>query len=122
MTATGSAMRALYSAAGAATGAAAAARGLFASGGDAEWLRERCGRWPRRPAGAWIWIHGASVGETEISLAVARALAPHIPGTRIVVTAATPTGRARARLEASVESRAFPIDYAPFVKRVLGSS
>lgn len=121
--ASAAALGALYVAAGAAAGAwvrlrAAAAR----AGADALVYEERRGRWAghREAAGPWVWIHAASVGEAEIAVAIARALGGRLSaGTRFVVSATTEAGRARASREGAVEARYFPIDYAPFVKRIL---
>ncbi|MFN3834505.1 MAG: 3-deoxy-D-manno-octulosonic acid transferase [Glycocaulis sp.] len=44
-----------------------------------------------RPDGALIWIHGASVGESRVSLALARALKADRPGLNILLTSGTLT-------------------------------
>ena len=118
----GQVMRSVYVLAGAVTGGALRARSLLSSGDDADWLRERSGAWPGARPTSWIWIHGASVGEADIALALARAIGGRAAGTHVVVTSATRAGRARVQREQSVESRVFPIDYAPFVKRILAPS
>ena len=114
-------MRATYVAAGAAAGAATMLRALAASGDARTRLRERQGRWDNHGGAArpWLWIHGASVGEANISIAVAHALAEHLGGVRLVVSTMTDTGRDRILREVGLEPRYFPIDFAPFVKRVL---
>lgn len=114
-------MRAIYSATGAAVGAATLVRSMVATGEERHRLRERCGLWDghRAASGQWIWIHGASVGEADIAVAIARALSARAATERIVITSTTATGRARVLHEKTFESRYFPIDFAPFVNRIL---
>ena len=114
-------MRAAYVAAGAVAGAATVLRAAVASGDANRELRERQGRWDDHGGAArpWVWIHGASVGEANISVAVAHALAERLGGVRFVVSTMTATGRDRILREVGLEPRYFPIDFAPFVKRVL---
>jgi 3-deoxy-D-manno-octulosonic-acid transferase len=114
-------MRAAWTAAVAVAGAACAASQPFARGEKALRGAERRGEWIwRRQAGsAWLWIHAASYGETEIGLALASALAPHLGGASVVMTATTATGRARATANQSVEAHYFPLDYAPYLNRIL---
>jgi 3-deoxy-D-manno-octulosonic-acid transferase len=52
-------------------------------------LREKLGLWDVRPSGPWIWIHGASVGETAMAVALADALAARVAGTPLVVCSPT---------------------------------
>lgn len=99
---------------------------LFPAGaGDPERrrrLREKLGLWDGQPSGSWIWIHGASVGETAMAVALAEALAARVPGTRLVVSSTTATGRAVSATKHSAESRYFPIDFAPLVTRLIRSN
>lgn len=44
-----------------------------------------------RPDGALVWIHGASVGESRVSLALARALKAEKPGLTVLLTSGTLT-------------------------------
>lgn len=97
---------------------------LTAGAGDPERrrrLREKLGLWDGPPSGPWIWIHGASVGETAMAVALAEALAARVPGMRLVVSSTTATGRAVSALNGTVESRCFPIDWAPLVTRLMRS-
>jgi len=112
-----------YRAAGAAVGALTGLRSLVSTGETAERLRERRGLWSvdGRRRSAWIWIHGSSVGEAAIALTLARALSALRPDLAIVISSATATGRARVKLDGRFESHYFPIDYAPFIKRILAS-
>ncbi|MFN2375358.1 MAG: 3-deoxy-D-manno-octulosonic acid transferase [Candidatus Binatia bacterium] len=112
----------LYRCAGAVAALATLAGSLVAGGEDARRLAERRGLWKghREATGPWVWIHSASVGEAEIAVALARRLAPHLAGVRLVLSSMTPGGVARTARESGVESRFFPIDFAPFVKRILG--
>jgi 3-deoxy-D-manno-octulosonic-acid transferase len=117
----GAAMRALYVSAGAVVAGATALRSLVGGAEARARLRERRGLWAGRTGGGppWVWIHGASVGEADIAIAVARSVSRRRPDLRVVVSSMTPTGRARAAAAIGVESRYFPIDFAPFVKRIV---
>jgi 3-deoxy-D-manno-octulosonic-acid transferase len=117
----GRAMQAAWSAVGAAAAAATALRSTTAGGEAAEILRERRGLWDGHAENArpWVWIHAASVGEADIAVAVARALREERPDLRYVISTMTATGRARVAKEPGIESRFFPLDFAPYVKRVL---
>ncbi len=55
-------------------------------------LNERLGEASlARPEGALVWIHGASVGESRVSLALARALKGEKPGLTMLLTSGTLT-------------------------------
>lgn len=114
-------MRGAYAIAGASAGALATLRSLSSSGPTTERLRERRGLWEGHAADPrpWVWIHAASVGEAEISTALAQAMLLRTEGVRFVLSAMTPTGRSRIEREPGVVPRYFPIDFGPFVKRVL---
>jgi len=84
-------------------------------------LGERFG-FGRRTAGApCIWLHAASLGEVAAAAAVLRALRARHPGTPIVVTTVTPTGRSRARemFGAGAAVRFLPYDTPRAVTRFL---
>jgi 3-deoxy-D-manno-octulosonic-acid transferase len=68
-------------------------------GNRAYWdgLGERFG-WGARLAGASIWVHAVSLGEVTAAAPLVRALCARHPEFRVLVTTATPTGRARARM------------------------
>lgn len=82
---------------------------------------ERFGLGAPLPAGG-IWVHAVSVGEVQAAAPVVRALAGRYPGRALLVTTATPTGRARARalFGATVEVRYLPYDLPGSVARFLG--
>lgn len=61
--------------------------------GYLEHLGERFGRYATAAAGARIWIHAVSVGETRAALPLARAFEKRYPTHRILITHMTPTGR-----------------------------
>src|SRR5579862_2465945 len=48
-------------------------------------------------SGRGVWVHAVSVGEVQAALPLVLALAAAGPERPLVVTSATPTGRARAR-------------------------
>jgi len=114
-------MRAIYSAAGVAVAAATLARSMVAHEEERHRLRERCGLWDGHPMASspWVWIHGASVGEADIAVAIARRLAEKSADARVVITSTTTSGHARVMHEQVFESRYFPIDFAPFINRIL---
>ncbi len=58
---------------------------------------ERFGLGPPRAAGAAIWLHAVSLGEVAAAVPLVRALRERHPGYGLVITTATPTGRAKAR-------------------------
>lgn len=74
-----------------------------------------------RPSGHLIWLHAASVGEAQSSLALIRALLSERPDTSILQTTGTLTS---ARLmEERLPDRSFhqfiPVDRMPWVRRFL---
>ena len=74
--------------------------------------RERFGRGaPLAGAAPGLWVHAVSVGEVQAASGLVAALRSGWPALPVVVTSATPTGRARARtaFDASVE-----VSYAPY--------
>ena len=68
-----------------------------------------------------IWLHAVSVGEVSAAAALVRALHARHPDVPLVLTTATPTGRAQAAtlFGADVEVRFLPYDTAGSVRRFL---
>jgi len=68
-----------------------------------------------------IWLHAVSLGEVAASASLVHALAARYSEVRIVLTTATPTGRARARalFGERVEVRYLPYDLPAAVRRFL---
>ena len=68
-----------------------------------------------------IWLHAVSVGETRAAAPLIHALQLRYPGHRILLTHATPTGRATgAELFGDAVSQAYlPYDLPPLVNRFL---
>jgi 3-deoxy-D-manno-octulosonic-acid transferase len=61
-------------------------------------------------APADVWVHAVSVGEVQAALILIDALRAGSPSTTVVLTCATPTGRARARQQLTD----MPVTYAPY--------
>lgn len=68
-----------------------------------------------------VWIHAVSVGETVVALSLIRSLLKRDPERSIVLSTTTTTGQNLARRDApeGVEVIFCPIDFLPFVKRVV---
>jgi len=84
-------------------------------------LSERFG-WGRRISSApTIWLHAVSLGEMSAAAPLVRALRSRYPGNPLVLTSATPTGRARARglFGEGVDVRFLPYDTPGAVARFL---
>jgi 3-deoxy-D-manno-octulosonic-acid transferase len=83
-------------------------------------LGERFGLGRRLPVPS-IWLHAVSVGEVAAAAALVRALRQRHPAVPIVLTTATPTGRAQAAtlFGAAVEVRFLPYDTVGSVRRFL---
>ncbi len=83
-------------------------------------LRERFGLGPASPSPA-IWLHAVSLGEVTAAAALVRALREGHPQIPMIVTTATPTGRARARalFRDGVSVRYLPYDTPGSVRRFL---
>jgi 3-deoxy-D-manno-octulosonic-acid transferase len=84
-------------------------------------LGERFG-WGRRMSSApAIWLHAVSLGEMSAAAPLVRALRARYPENPLVLTSATPTGRARARglFGATVDIRFLPYDTPGAVARFL---
>lgn len=73
----------------------------------------------RRPGGG-IWVHAVSVGEVQAAAVLITALCEREPALDLVLSCATPTGRARARaLLPGVDVRYAPYDLPGSVRRCL---
>src|SRR6202042_3242827 len=73
------------------------------------------------PATAAIWLHAVSLGEMSAAAPLVRALRLRYPQNPLVLTTATPTGRARARglFGDTVDVRFLPYDTPGAVARFL---
>lgn len=80
---------------------------------------ERFGFYPIRAAQPVIWLHAVSVGETRAAVPLVQALLARYPDHRILLTHATPTGRATGEsLFGERVLRAYlPYDYRFAVRR-----
>jgi 3-deoxy-D-manno-octulosonic-acid transferase len=85
-----------------------------------EGLPERFG-FGAQVAGRSIWVHAVSLGEVTAAAALVRALRARYPQSVVVVTTATPTGRARARelFGDSAQVRYLPYDTPGSMRRFL---
>jgi len=87
--------------------------------------RERLGFAPAaaryRPGGPRIWLHGVSVGEVAVAACLLDAIKRRLPGARVFVTTATPTGRRIAQKACAAADAIFyfPLDLLPAVERAL---
>lgn len=68
-----------------------------------------------------IWVHAVSVGEVQAGAALIGALRERWPGQPMLITSATPAGRARARelYGADSDVRYAPYDLPPLLRRLL---
>ena len=85
-------------------------------------LGERFGFGSARPGDEpSMWVHAVSLGEVTAAAPLLRELQRRHPGTPLVLTCATPTGRARgvALFEGSVEIRYLPYDLPGAMRRFL---
>lgn len=75
-----------------------------------------------RPAEPVLWLHCVSVGETHAAIPLVNALRQHYPGYRILLTHATPSGRATGEqlFGGAVERVYLPYDLPGMVARFLG--
>jgi len=82
-------------------------------------LRERFG-WGAATAGS-IWVHAVSLGEMSAAAPLVRALLTRHPDTPLVLTTATPAGRARAAalFAGAADIRYLPYDTPGAVRRFL---
>ena len=88
-------------------------------------LAEREGHGAARPPGRLIWLHAASVGETQSALPLLAALAAADPAARFLLTTGTVTaarlleGRLPPALAPRVQHRFAPLDVPAWVERFL---
>lgn len=84
--------------------------------------RERWGRASLpRPAGPLIWLHAASVGETQAALPLIHRLLDALPDTRLLLTSGTVTSAeiAAAKLPPRAFHQFVPVDTWPAARRFL---
>lgn len=84
-------------------------------------LQERFGLGSTVPSAASIWLHAVSLGEMSAAAPLARALHSRHPQFVLVVTTATPAGRARAKavFADTADIRFLPYDTPGSVRRFL---
>ena len=84
-------------------------------------LRERFGLGPTVDRAPTIWLHAVSLGEVLAAAALGSALKVRHPQIPLILTTATPTGRARAQalFGDSVDIRFLPYDTPGSVRRFL---
>lgn len=80
-------------------------------------LRERYGYW-NLPAGRYLWLHAASLGEMQGMIPLCRYLKARYPAKRLLVTATSPTGL-EAGLPYADEARLLPFDSKRLISRAL---
>jgi 3-deoxy-D-manno-octulosonic-acid transferase len=84
-------------------------------------LAEYFGRVPLRPVSAHcVWIHAVSLGEVNATRTIVAELRQRSPGTVVVLSSTTQTGRNQVRkLYPGLVSFRYPLDFSFAVKRVL---
>ena len=84
-------------------------------------LGERFGWGPASPPAPSLWMHAVSLGEMTAAAPLVRALMSRYPQSPLLLTTATPTGRARARelYGAAVDVRFLPYDTPGAVARFM---
>ncbi|HEY2144474.1 MAG TPA: lipid IV(A) 3-deoxy-D-manno-octulosonic acid transferase [Steroidobacteraceae bacterium] len=84
-------------------------------------LRERLGWGPAIPKSPTVWLHAVSLGEMSAAAPLIRAIILQHPQFPVVLTTATPAGRARAQalFGDSVDIRFLPYDTPGSVRRFL---
>ena len=82
---------------------------------------QRFGFGPRVPSGPSLWLHAVSLGEMSAAAPLVRELRHRYPLCSLVVTTATPAGRARALalFSAATDIRFLPYDTPGSVRRFL---
>ena len=70
-----------------------------------------------------LWLHAVSVGEVNLCTQLIRALEPHLPNVKIVVSTTTTTGMAELRrhLPMHIGKIYYPIDRRNYVTHALGT-
>ena len=70
-----------------------------------------------------IWMHAVSVGEVGLCSQIIRALEPHVPNAKIVVSCTTTTGMQeyRRRLPPRILKIYYPVDRRKFVRRAIAT-
>ena len=83
-------------------------------------LAERFG-WGRRMSAPTVWLHAVSLGEMSAAAPLVHAIRARHPQTLLLLTTATPAGRARAQalFGSSVDVRFLPYDTPGSVRRFL---
>ncbi len=84
-------------------------------------IAERFGFGARLNGSRGVWVHAVSLGEVTAAAALIRALRARYPGTALILTTATPTGRARALalFGESITVRFVPYDTPGSMRRFL---
>ncbi len=84
-------------------------------------LRERFGLGPSVANGPAIWLHAVSLGEMSAAAPLIRAIMAKHPHSPVVLTSATPAGRARAQalFAGAADIRYLPYDTPGSVRRFL---
>ncbi len=95
----------------------------FRERGYWEGLGERFAWGARQGVAPALWVHAVSLGEVSAAAPLVRGLRAKYPGVPLVLTTATPTGRARAKalFGDGVEVRFLPYDTRGAVARFLNS-
>ena len=85
-------------------------------------LRERFGSGYPASSLPTIWVHAVSIGEVTAAAPLIRALGTRHPQIPVIVTTATPTGRAHAQalFGASISTRYLPYDTPGSMRRFIG--
>ncbi len=86
-----------------------------------ERILERLGVVPFHPLNRSIWIHGVSVGETNVALLLVKDLKKKFPNLPVVITTTTPTGSdiVKKNLKDNMYHSYLPYDCPLFVKRFI---
>ncbi len=88
-------------------------------------LAERYGHGADRPEGTLVWLHGASVGESQALIPLIEALGARLPDARFLLTTGSVTGarlamqRLPEALRPRLQHRYMPLDRLRYVARFL---